>query len=89
MFYTYLIYSKSHRIFYKGFTTDVIKRVEQHIHSKTKYTRIANDWKLVFVKSHPSKKEALEHERLLKRQNQRYLHWRIEQEDNIVLTFIR
>ena len=69
MFYTYIIYSKTLSIYYKGFTTDFAKRLESHNLGKSTYTSKTNDWVSVYLKLHATKKEALIEEKRLKRLN--------------------
>jgi putative endonuclease len=88
MFYTYLVYSSSKNIFYKGHSTDPKDRLQAHIATQTKFTAIANDWKLVYVRKHDSKKDAIQHELMLKRQNHKYFNWIIKQPENIVSQFL-
>ncbi len=82
-----MIFSQSLNVFYKGSTTDVNTRFSKHLEGKSTYTSKATDWKLVFVKRFETKKEALVHEKMLKRQNRKYLLWVINQEYNCVSEF--
>jgi putative endonuclease len=69
MFYVYILYSKSSNLYYKGFTTDLIKRLENHLSGKSKYTSTKTDWILVYSKEFEIKKEALIEEKRLKKLN--------------------
>jgi len=69
-------------IYYKGFTRDVLRRLEEHNSSIGKYTSEKGPWTLVFKHSFISKTDALKYERMLKRQNHNYLDWLIASEKN-------
>ncbi|WP_366941683.1 GIY-YIG nuclease family protein [Flavobacterium sp.] len=69
MFYTYILYSASLDIYYKGFTTDIDKRTEYHISGKSKYTSKSKDWIIVYYHLFVSKTEALIEEKRLKKLN--------------------
>ena len=68
LFYTYIIENPS-GIFYKGSTSDYLRRLEQHNAGLSKYTRGKGPWKLVFVQIFQTRKEAEEQETKLKRCN--------------------
>ena len=67
MFYVYILYSKSKDVFYKGFSTDIEKRLDYHNSGKSTFTSMANDWELVFSNFFEIKKEALIEEKRLKK----------------------
>jgi putative endonuclease len=69
MFYVYILYSKSSNLYYKGFTTNLIKRLENHLSGKSKYTSTKTDWVLVYCKEFEIKKDALIEEKRLKKLN--------------------
>jgi len=69
MFYVYIIYSISLKVYYKGITTDFSKRIESHNQGKSKYTSKANDWVKVYLRSFETKREALIEEKRLKKLN--------------------
>ena len=68
-FYVYILYSASLDIYYKGFSTDVEKRLEYHLNSKHKFTSKAKDWVIVYVKEFGEKVDALREEKRLKKLN--------------------
>ena len=80
--YTVYIICNPQKIYYKGFTSDVLRRLEEHNSSVGKYTSEKGPWKLVFQYSFSSKSDALKYERMLKRQNHKYLDWLIASEKN-------
>ena len=69
MFYVYILYSKSSNLYYKGFSTNLIKRLENHLSGKSKYTSTKTDWVLVYSKEFEIKKDALIEEKRLKKLN--------------------
>ncbi|WP_036151657.1 GIY-YIG nuclease family protein [Maribacter forsetii] len=82
--YVYIIYSASHDVYYKGYSTDYTMRLEQHNQGKTTYTKNKGPWKLVYAEELDSKKEALIKEKMLKRQNRQYLLWLFNQKTNLI-----
>ena len=81
MFYVYII-KNSNNILYKGYTSDIAKRIEYHNTGKSEFTKGKGPWKLVFIKSFDDKAETLKFEKMLKRQNHKYLNWLIESDKN-------
>ena len=69
MFYTYIIFSKSLQVYYKGYSADLTQRLEKHNSGNSTYTSKANDWEMVYWKSFLTKKEALIEEKRLKKLN--------------------
>ncbi|MBY5957603.1 GIY-YIG nuclease family protein [Membranicola marinus] len=66
-FYVYIIYSSYHNIYYKGFSTNIGKRLLQHNNDESRYTAKKGPWKLVFVQSFDNQTQALKRERSLKK----------------------
>ena len=81
MYFVYIISNPSN-ILYKGYTRNIVKRLEYHNSGKSKYTRNKGPWKLVFIKTFSDKSEALKYEIKLKKQNNKYLNWLIQSENN-------
>lgn len=77
----YIIYSKSHDIYYKGFTTNLQKRIQDHNNNRSTFTKNKGPWELVYTESFIDKKSALQREKQLKRQNRKYLKWLLEKEN--------
>lgn len=80
--YSVYIICNPQKIYYKGFTSDVLRRLDEHNSSLGKYTSEKGPWILVFQHSFISKSEALKYERMLKRQNHKYLDWLIASDKN-------
>jgi putative endonuclease len=69
-------------VYCKGYTADIDTRISYHNAGKSNYTKNRGPWKLIFLKSFESKSEALKYERMLKRQNHKYLDWLILSKNN-------
>ncbi len=69
MFYVYIIYSAVKDVYYKGFTTDLEKRLLKHNSDESNYTSSVSDWVLVYSKEFGTKTEALKEEKRLKKLN--------------------
>ncbi|MBI1184721.1 endonuclease [bacterium] len=80
--FTYILYSPKLNLYYKGYSTDPHKRLLQHNNDEGRYTAGKGPWELVFVKSYPTKREALIAERKLKRCNPQYLQKLITGDEN-------
>ncbi len=82
MYYVYIIFSERHQIYYKGYTEQLVKRIDDHNQGKSRYTKGKGTWELVFYRTFKEKREALIYEKKLKRQNQGYIQWLLEQSTN-------
>ncbi len=86
-YYVYIIYSQSHDIYYKGYSTRPFDRLNEHNNDESRYTSGKGPWELVFVQEFPTKREALQKEKSLKRANRKYIEWLIKQPFNLVSPF--
>ncbi|ODS89426.1 MAG: hypothetical protein ABS44_04155 [Chryseobacterium sp. SCN 40-13] len=68
-YFVYIIYSEELDVYYKGFSTDVIKRLEYHLDSRGKFTSKAKNWKIVYTQEFSNKTKALLEEKRLKKLN--------------------
>ncbi|ACU07220.1 hypothetical protein FIC_00767 [Flavobacteriaceae bacterium 3519-10] len=73
MYYVYILYSARLDVYYKGFSADVEKRLEYHLHGKHKFTSTARNWKIVYTAAFEGKREAVKEEKRLKRLNRQSL----------------
>lgn len=80
--YTVYIISNKEGLYYKGFTTNLAQRLEAHNLGLSNYTAGKGPWDLIFIKSFEDKSEALKFEKMLKRQNKKYLDWLIQSDKN-------
>jgi putative endonuclease len=71
MFFVYILESLKDGSYYKGYTENIEKRVEEHNLGKSKYTSSKTPWKLVYLREYASKTEALKEEKRLKKLNKK------------------
>jgi putative endonuclease len=86
--YVYILQSDQWGIFYKGYTSSPVYRLEEHNQGLSRYTAGKGPWKMVYLERMPDKRLALIREKQLKRVNTDYLRWLIDQESNIVSQII-
>jgi len=84
MYYVYMIESFTTGVFYKGSTSDYIRRLSEHNEGLNVSTKGKGSWRLIFVQCLKTKKVALIRERQLKKCNKKYLKWLIDQPANIL-----
>ena len=70
-YYVYILYFARLNVYYKGFSTDVEKRLDYHLNSQHKYTSKAKDWVIVYIQEFEDKQEALKEEKRLKKLNRK------------------
>ena len=77
MFYVYVLSTASSKL-YVGYTSDLTRRVEEHITGQSKSTG-GSTWRLVYYEAYRSKEDAIRREKALKQRGQakRYLKSRI------------
>lgn len=66
MYYVYVIESQKSLDLYKGFTTNVNRRVKEHNAGLTSSTKNERPWKLVYCEIFTNKQDAIEREKYLK-----------------------
>ena len=67
MFYTYILYSANRDKYYIGASEKPEERLKKHNNKNKGFTNQAIDWKIVYIKSFPTKSEALAYENEIKR----------------------
>ncbi|MNJ85888.1 GIY-YIG nuclease superfamily protein [compost metagenome] len=67
MFYTYILHSRTRDKFYIGASENPEERLKKHNNKNKGFTNQAQDWKIVFRQSFPTKKEALDYELQIKK----------------------
>jgi putative endonuclease len=68
IYYVYILTTKNHKLFYTGFSDDVIRRTFQHKEKLFQgFTSRYNVNKLVYFEEHNSAEEALSRESLIKK----------------------
>ena len=83
-YYVYIIQSLKDGTYYKGSSTNPLKRLEEHNSGQSKYTATKLPWKLMYVEELSSKKEMLIREKKLKRGNAEYFAKLIHADKNIL-----
>ena len=71
MFYTYIIYSETINKYYVGSCQDVQERLQDHLNSRSKYTKQAKDWELKYFETYSSRSEAYQREMQIKKMKSR------------------
>jgi len=66
IYYVYIIQSQKDGKLYKGFTSNVEKRIRAHNQGEVKSTRNRKPFKLIYQEEYESKTEALKREKFLK-----------------------
>ena len=82
MFYTYILQSEIDNSFYTGHSSDIKKRLEYHNEGLSKYTSKKIPWKLVYLETFETKKEANRRELFLKKQRNRSFYERLISSDS-------
>jgi putative endonuclease len=77
MFFTYIIQSQVDNSFYIGHSSDINKRLEYHNQGLSEYTSKKIPWKLVYIETFQTKKEANQRELFLKKQRNRSFYERL------------
>ncbi len=80
----FIIESEMDGTLYKGFTSDYMRRLEEHNQGKSCYTSRKAPWKLLYVEQFESKTAALIKEKQLKRCNRKYIEWLCKQPFNLI-----
>ena len=86
MFYVYILKSLKDGTYYKGFTEDYKKRLEEHNSGLSRFTSGKLPWQLIYVEAHSTKKDALIREKKLKKCKSDYFEWLALQNSNMLLT---
>ncbi len=86
-FYVYILQSEVDGTYYKGFTTEPLKRLQQHNAGETSSTKSLRPWKLVFVEQMESKAIAMQREKNLKKYSRERLEVLIGSPKNIMDQF--
>lgn len=66
MFYNYILRSSKSKIFYYGYTKDLVKRLHEHNVGLSSSTKPHRPWKLVWYCAFPTEKQAKDFELYLK-----------------------
>jgi len=73
MFYVYVLYSQKRDVFYKGYTSNIKRRLSEHNQGSSTFTSTGRPWKLIWCAIKFSKRDAMELELKLKNLNKERL----------------
>ncbi|WP_291132452.1 GIY-YIG nuclease family protein [Flavobacterium sp. UBA7682] len=71
MFYVYIIYSQSLNKYYVGSCRNIDERLNDHLNSRSKYTKSAKDWELKYSETFSSISDAYQREIQIKKMKSR------------------
>ena len=83
-FYVYILESEIDGTYYKGATSNPVKRLKEHNSGFSTYTRLKRPWRLIYVEQLNNKTEMLVREKKLKRGNHVYFQQLINGSKNIL-----
>jgi putative endonuclease len=86
-YYTYIIYSETSKVYYKGFTEYLALRMAEHNDGDSRYTAGKGPWKLIVLEEHASKQEAIKREKSLKKCKKDYFEWLRNQPHNLAANY--
>ena len=79
MYFSYIIFSASSDVFYKGSSSNPQQRLWEHNNNLSHYTAGKGPWTLVYIKEFSTKREALIDEKRLKKLNRRSIELLIKE----------
>ncbi|KAF2331083.1 GIY-YIG nuclease family protein [Flavobacterium ginsenosidimutans] len=71
MFYIYIIYSKTLDKYYVGSCQNIEQRLQDHLNSRSKFTKVAKDWVLKYSEAFNTRSEAYQREIQIKKMKSR------------------
>ena len=71
MYYVYIIFSSSANKYYVGSCQNVQQRLDDHLNSRSKYTKMAKDWELKYTESFETRSQAYQREMEIKKKKSR------------------
>jgi len=71
MFYVYIIYSELLNKYYVGSCQNIEERLDDHLNSRSKYTKSVKDWTLKYSETFSSRSEAYQREMQIKKMKSR------------------
>ena len=87
-YYVYIIQSTTRCLYYKGYTSHPLLRLEEHNQGLSRYTSGKGPWQMVYLEKLMDKTSALKREKQLKRVNVAYIKWLVASELNILNEFL-
>ena len=74
MWYVYILYSKSSKLFYTGYSEDLKRRFTEHNSGKSRFTKTGIPWKLIYYEAYLTKELATQREAQLKKRGQQWTY---------------
>jgi putative endonuclease len=71
MFFTYILYSNTINKYYVGSCQDIEQRLQDHLNSRSKYTKVAKDWELKYFETFLTRSEVCQRELQIKKMKSR------------------
>ena len=82
-FVTYILQSKTTQRYYIGYTSNLTQRLTKHNNRGSRWTKYGIPWIIVYTKMFTTKREAIQHEHLLKKlENRNFLEQMIAGRSN-------
>ena len=79
MFYTYILYSATLNKYYIGSCQDIQKRLQDHLNSRSKFTKVVKDWELKYYETFETRSNAMKRELQIKKmKSSKYIESLIE-----------
>ncbi|MBU1146601.1 GIY-YIG nuclease family protein [Patescibacteria group bacterium] len=66
MYFVYILENRPDRSWYTGFTSDIKRRLRQHLSGCSPYTSKKNNWRLIYCEIYLDKQDAIGREKFLK-----------------------
>lgn len=83
MFYTYIIFSKTLNKYYTGSCENIENRLNDHLNSRSTYTKTAKDWIIVHFETFDSRSLAVKREmEIKKKKSRKYIEFLISQKSS-------
>ena len=83
MFYTYIIFSESQDKYYTGSCENIENRLNDHLKSRSAFTKVAKDWVLVYFENFDSRSLAVQREmEIKKKKSRKYIELLISKESS-------
>lgn len=71
MFYIYIIYSETLNKYYVGSCQNIEQRLQDHLNSRSKFTKVAKDWQLKYSETFNTRSDAYKRELQIKKMKSR------------------
>lgn len=86
--YAYIIYSIEFDKYYKGYSSNPLRRLEEHNSGRSHYTSQFCPWKLVYIEEFIEKSDALKREKGLKKYSKDQVLELIKLSKNVINQFL-